>query len=104
MSKKPFHAKSHAAMKAGAKRVPKIVRRVDPVVPTPHNAPLRAMKSSDYSNDVSLYEQLDELTPSAPGFRENVRNAIEETAKGVLPEETTMVVSSLRIVPANSFR
>ena len=42
--------------------------------------------------------------PNATGFRGNVLNAIEETAKSVLTEETTMVVSSLRIVPSASFR
>jgi hypothetical protein len=38
--------------------------------------------------------------PNSPAFRENVLNAIEETAKGVLTNDTTMVVSFLRIVPA----
>jgi hypothetical protein len=45
-----------------------------------------------------------ETDPNAPGFSENVLNAIEETAKSVLTEETTMAVSSLRIVPSHSFR
>jgi hypothetical protein len=68
MSKNPFHAKAHAAMKAGAKRVNlNIFKRVEPSEPSPHNAPLRAMKSSDYTDNVSLAEQLDEITPSAHG-------------------------------------
>jgi hypothetical protein len=38
--------------------------------------------------------------PNAPGFRETALNAIEDAAKGVLTEETTMVASSLKVVPA----
>ena len=37
--------------------------------------------------------------PNSSEFRENVINAIEETAKGVLTDETTMVISHLKIVP-----
>jgi hypothetical protein len=37
--------------------------------------------------------------PNAPGFRQNVLDAIEDTAVTVVGEETTMVVSHLRIIP-----
>ncbi|MET3838741.1 hypothetical protein [Bradyrhizobium sp. OAE829] len=69
MSKNPFHAKTHAAMKAGAGRVSSnIFTRVEPSKPGPHNAPLRAMKSADYAPDaVSMAERLEEVTPSAHG-------------------------------------
>jgi hypothetical protein len=40
--------------------------------------------------------------PNAPGFRQNVLGAIEDTATTVVAEETTMVVSHLRIVPKAS--
>jgi hypothetical protein len=52
MSKNQFHAKAHA----GAKRVnPNIFKWVEPTdsIGGPHNAPLRAMKSSDYTDEVS---------------------------------------------------
>jgi hypothetical protein len=66
--KTPFHIKTHAAVKAGAKRSdPKIFKRIEPSEPAPHNAPLRAMKSSDYTDQVSLSERLEEITPSAHG-------------------------------------
>ena len=39
--------------------------------------------------------------PNSPEFRGNVLDAIRDTAKGVLAEETTMVVSHLKIVPKN---
>jgi hypothetical protein len=37
--------------------------------------------------------------PNSPEFRGSVLDAIRDTAKGVLAEETTMVVSHLKIVP-----
>jgi hypothetical protein len=37
--------------------------------------------------------------PNSSEFRQNLINAIEETSKGVLTEETTMTVSFLKIVP-----
>ncbi|MBR1157440.1 hypothetical protein [Bradyrhizobium sp. JYMT SZCCT0428] len=65
---KSFHTKTHAAMMAGTNRVnSNIFKRIEPGEPAPHNAPLRAAKSSDYTDDVSFYEQLDEITPSAHG-------------------------------------
>ena len=70
MAKNPFHAKAHAAILAGAKRVnPNVFRRVEPMVTIPgaHAYPHRAMKSSDFTDAVSLPEQLDEVTPSAHG-------------------------------------
>jgi hypothetical protein len=38
--------------------------------------------------------------PNAPDFRQSVLDAIAGTATGVLDEETTMVVSYLKIIPA----
>jgi len=37
--------------------------------------------------------------PNSPDFRQNVIDAIEETATTVLAEEPTMVITHLRIVP-----
>lgn len=37
--------------------------------------------------------------PNSPDFRQNVIDAIEDTAITALAEETTMVTSHLRIVP-----
>jgi hypothetical protein len=37
--------------------------------------------------------------PNSPGFRRNVLDAIEDTAKGDLTDETTMIMSFLKIVP-----
>ncbi|MBR1156579.1 hypothetical protein [Bradyrhizobium sp. JYMT SZCCT0428] len=70
MAKNPFHAQTHAAMKAAGKRVnSNIFKRVEPSEPAPHNAPLRAMKSADFTDEanVSFYEKLEEITPSALG-------------------------------------
>jgi hypothetical protein len=38
--------------------------------------------------------------PSAPGYRQDVLDEIADTVKRALAEETTMVVSSLKVVPA----
>ncbi|MBR1211110.1 hypothetical protein [Bradyrhizobium sp. JYMT SZCCT0180] len=68
-SKNPFLAKSLAVARAGAKRVsPWILKPIDRT-PTPRNASLQAMKSADYVDEqnISLYERLDEITPSAHG-------------------------------------
>ena len=37
--------------------------------------------------------------PNSPAFRRSVMDAIESTTKDVLKNETTMVVSRLRVVP-----
>ena len=37
--------------------------------------------------------------PNEYAFRRSVMDAIEETARGVLEEETTMIVSRLKVVP-----
>ena len=37
--------------------------------------------------------------PNESGYRQNVMDAIHETAGGVLRNETTMVISHLKIVP-----
>jgi hypothetical protein len=67
MSKKS-HTKTRAAMTAAAKRVSAgVFTRVKPAEPFPHNAPLRAMKSGDYTDGISLAEQLEEITPSTHG-------------------------------------
>jgi len=39
--------------------------------------------------------------PNSYEFRRSVLDAIQDTACGVLGEETTMAVSHLKIVPAN---
>jgi len=40
--------------------------------------------------------------PSSPHWRRNVLDAIESTARDILTNETTQIVSSLRIVPIMS--
>jgi hypothetical protein len=37
--------------------------------------------------------------PNEYEFRRSVMDAIEETARGVLEEDTTMIVSRLKVVP-----
>lgn len=40
--------------------------------------------------------------PNSPSYRQNVMDAIESTVADVLQNETTMVVSRLRIVPKDA--
>ena len=42
--------------------------------------------------------------PTSSAFRQNVVNVIEKTAKAALAEETTMVISNLRIIPREADR
>jgi hypothetical protein len=59
MARNPFHAKAHAAMKAGAKRThPNIFKRVEPkvIIPGALDYPHRAMKSSDFTEIDWLYD------------------------------------------------
>ncbi|WP_119268377.1 hypothetical protein [Taklimakanibacter deserti] len=62
--------------------------------------------SLDYDDDGSplrvktLVVEVDfDTDPNSTGFRESVLDAIADTAKGVLSDETTMIVSYLKIVP-----
>jgi phage terminase large subunit len=53
--------------------------------------------------DLRLYpNRYSHTDPNAFEFRRGVLDAIEETARSVLGEETTMIVSHLKIVPASS--
>ena len=51
-----------------------------------------------------VVEITDDTDPNSPDFNRSLIDAIEDTAKGVLEHETTLIVSHLKIVPKRGKR
>lgn len=57
-------------------------------------------ESGKFGLEKTLVVEVDfDTDPNSPNCRPNALDAIEETVKTVLTEQTTMIVSNLRIVP-----